>query len=268
MSKKIFLSLLIFFSISVGAQTGSLSLPISLSGLTGQLTVVFESVTGLTTQTLGASSQLVLPLDPSLVSRLPSGVSIPLGFPVLTRIEPPPAGGLEFHGPVSVQTLAAALTLSQSSLRVFSAPIGGQFQDITTSVDRLLDAKSGLTYRAVGSSGGFSEFLLVADSRSVTSVIGSKLDRLDGILAAQGATMPAAVRADLAARLATVRSHIPPGSEAAALQDLDDFIDAVKAQSGTDIPDLWRSARDRVDVAGQLRAAAETLQFSLRLRQG
>jgi hypothetical protein len=262
MNKNLFLLLLIICSLPLSAQGDSLVLPISLSGLTGELTVTFESVTGLTTQTLGASSQLVPPLDPSLLSRLPSGVSIPLGFPVLTRIEPPPAGGLEFHGPVSIQTLASVLSLSPNT-RVYSAPIGGPFQDITTSI-----AKSGLTYRAVGSSGGFSEFLLVVDSRPVNTVIGAKLDRLDGILAAQASTMPSAVAADLASRLATVRSHIAPGSESAALQDLDDFIGTVTAQSGTDIPDLWRAARDRVDVAGQLRAAAATLQFSLRVRQG
>ena len=37
----------------------------------------------------------------------------------------------------------------------------------------------------------------------------------------------------------------------------------MKLSSGSAIPDLWRSARDSVNVAGLLRGAAETLRFSL-----
>jgi hypothetical protein len=37
----------------------------------------------------------------------------------------------------------------------------------------------------------------------------------------------------------------------------------VKQNSGAAIPDVWRSSRDVVNVAGDLRAGASTLKFSL-----
>jgi hypothetical protein len=99
-------------------------------------------------------------------------------------------------------------------------------------------------------------------------VIGSKMDRLDSILAANAGAMPTGVQSDLAAQLATVRSHSAAGSEATAISDLDTFIAAVRSHAGTDIPNLWRSARDVTNVAGQLIAAAQTLQFSFQQRLG
>jgi hypothetical protein len=40
----------------------------------------------------------------------------------------------------------------------------------------------------------------------------------------------------------------------------------VVANSGSAIPNVWRSSRDLVNAAGLLRAAGETLRFSLGLQ--
>ncbi|MFY9826366.1 MAG: DUF6689 family protein [Thermoanaerobaculia bacterium] len=275
MNKFLLISLLLLVSSMPAAAQGtgsSLTLPISLPGgllggaVTGQLTVSFESVNGLTPDHLGASAQLVSLLDPSLLSRLPSLVSLLSGFPVLVRVEPPAAGGLAFNGVTTVEVVTASLPLL-SAPRLYTAPLGGNFQDITTSVVR---GGSGMNrnYRVQGTSGGFSEFLVILDLTPVDQVIGAKLDRLDQILAANAGAMPDAVHADLASQLAAIRSLATPGNETAAIQALDNFNSTVTAHSGTDIPDLWRSIRDVVNVAGQLRAAAATLQFSLGVRQG
>jgi hypothetical protein len=273
---KILIVPLLLLASSLPAQTPptTLTLPISLAqGLllppvTGQLTVTFESVDGLTTGNLGASVQLVSLLDTVLSGRLPTLSSLLSGFPVLARIEPPPAGGLLFTGITTVEMDTGNLPLVSSSLRIFTAPLNGTFQDITTSVDRVQGSGSNSNYRAQGTSGGFSEFLVVLDLTPVSTAIGSKMDRMDQILSTNSGAMPIGVQADLAAQLATVRSDLAPGSEAAALSDLDGFISSVRSHSGTDIPNVWSSARDRVNVAGQLIAAAQTLQFSLRQRQG
>jgi hypothetical protein len=39
--------------------------------------------------------------------------------------------------------------------------------------------------------------------------------------------------------------------------------DAVKQQSGANIPDVWQASGSLVNVAGALRGAADTLKFSL-----
>jgi hypothetical protein len=273
------LFLLLAFSLPASGQApaaGSLSIPISLSGLlggllgtiTGQLNVSFESVDGLTSSHLGANTQLISLLDTLLSGRVSAALSLLTGFPVLARIEPTPAGGLAFTGVTTVEMVTASIPLLSGSPRLFTAPVGGgTFQDITTS---LVSSGSGAnrSYRVQGTSGGFSEFLVVLDTTPVDTAIGSKLDRLDSILAANSGAMPTAVQSDLAAQLATVRSHSAAGSETTAISDLDTFIASVRSHAGADIPNLWRSARDVTNVAGQLIAAAQTLQFSLHQRQG
>jgi serine protease AprX len=239
----------------------SLGLPISLGGITGDLTVTFESVTSLSLLNLGVSLLPVSPSDPALLARLPQGVSIPAGFPLLVRIEPPAAGGLSFEGVVAVQLNPLSLTAPSPSTRLFAAPLGGQFTDITRQI------KTGTDYRVIGTRGGFSEFLLAVDPTPLAAVSADKMDRLDQTLADNAAVIAAPVYTTLAAELATVRSDIAQGDTAAAVQDLDIFLGTVQQQSGTGIPDVWRAQRDLTDVAGLLRAGAMTLQFSLLQQQ-
>ncbi len=268
MNRILIASLLVLaVAVPAAAQSGNaVSLPTVLGG---EVTVSFENVTGLTPANLGVTTQLVSLLDPLLAGRLPDLASIPASFPVLVRIEPLAASGLTFNGVASIEIrtppLLSLLNL-QDSLRVFAAPLGGSFQDITSSIQKGPGSQS-RSYRAIGTKGGFSEFLVVIDLLPLNLEIGAKLNRLDQILAANAGAIPDAVEAELASELAAARSHAQAGDDAAAIQDLDAFIATVEQHSGTDIPDVWRAARDLVNVAGLLRAGAETLQFSLRLRQ-
>jgi len=182
-------------------------------------------------------------------------------FPVLLRIEPPALGGLAFHGVTEIDVHTENLLYAPGSpLRLFAALLGGPFEDITA------DMGSG-SYRVRGTRGGFSEFVIVSDPRPLDQVVAAKLDRLEQTLDANAAAIPAALRASLATQLALVQSDVGDGDTAAAIDDLDAFVSTVVARSGTDIPDLWRSTRDLVDVAGQLRAAGATLRFSLALEE-
>lgn len=245
---------------------GSVSLSTLLGG---EVTVSFDSVAGLTPANLGVSTHLVSLLDPLLRARLPATVSILSGFPVLVRIEPPAAGGLAFNGVASIEVRTPALLSLlnlEDSLRIFAAPLGGPFEDITSSIQRGTGSQN-KSFRALGTKGGFSEFLVIIDLLPLDLSIGAKLNRLDQILAANAGAIPEAVHAELASELAAARAHSLAEDDAAAIQDLDAFLATVEQHSGADIPDVWRAARDRVNVAGLLRAGAQTLQFSLRLRQ-
>src|SRR5262249_14988687 len=157
---------------------GSLTLPITLPGVLGSVTVSFDDVTGLTPAHLGVSSQLISPLNLNLLSRLPATVSLLPDFPVLVRIVPPVSGGLTFTGIASVDLLSLQLPgiVNLLPMRLYGAHDGGTFTDIT---ERQPSTK---TYRAIGVVGGFSEFLLVLDFTPASRVIIGKLDRLSQIL--------------------------------------------------------------------------------------
>jgi len=254
--KKILAGFLLALVAALPAAGQSINIPVVLPGVLGDLTVSLEGATGLSLLNLGVSLQIISPLNPGLRARLPQTASIPLGLPLLVKIEPPLNGGLAFHGVATVQLLSL---LTPRSARMYAASSGGSFQDITTVSS---------SYRVLGTRGGFSEFLIVIDNTPSNVVIAKKLDQLDQILAENANAIAAGVYADLAAQLAVLRDHVEGGQTASAIQDLDLFLATVTQHSGADIPDVWRAARDLVNVAGKLRAGGETLRFSLQQELG
>lgn len=229
------------------------SLPLNISA---DVTISFEQVEGLSAESIGLSATLVSLTDPQLLARL-QNVSIPSALPMLIRIQPPANGGLSFQGvaTISVHTHLLPFTLN-TPLRLFAAPEGGTFRDITASVGMG-------SYRAVGRKGSFSEFLILVDLRGVNTVIAQKLDHLDQILAENEASIDPEVFDDLTALAAKIRSKHSAGQTQAAISKTEEFVALVQAHSGADIPNVWRATRDLTNVAGLLRAAGETLRFSL-----
>ncbi|HEY6066192.1 MAG TPA: DUF6689 family protein [Thermoanaerobaculia bacterium] len=226
-------------------------------GVAADLSVKFESVVGLNANALSVTATLVSPKDPLLLSRLGSGVSIPGAFPVVVKIEPTASSALAFEGVYNLSIYTNNLTLGANSpLRLYRSPAGGNFQDMTG----YLQAGS---VRAGGSGPGFSEFLIAADVRQVDSVIVGKFDALQGQLSANSSAIPAPVAADLQQRLNAARAAYNTGSLATAIDGVAAFSDAVKSQSGAAIPNVWRANGGPANVAGLLRAAADTLKYSL-----
>ncbi len=224
--------------------------------ITADLKITFEQVEGLSEESIGLSALLVNLTDLELLSRLQNAL-IPGVLPMLIRIEPPAGGGLSFQGVVTIEVHTHLLPFTLNTpLRLFAASEGGRFQDITASVGMG-------SYRCRGRKGNFSEFLILVDLRSVNRAIAQKLDRLDQTLADNEAQIAAPVFAELAALAAAIRSKHSAGQTQAAIARTEEFVALVEAHSGAEIPDVWRSARDLVNVAGQLRAAGETLRFSL-----
>jgi hypothetical protein len=149
------------------------------------------------------------------------------------------------------------LTLGANSpLRLYRAPTGGSFQDMTG----YLQAGS---VRAGGSGPGFSEFLVAADTRQVDSVIAGKFDTLQGQLSANSASIAPAVAADLQQRLNQARAAYDSGALSTAIDGISGFGDEVKKQSGAAIPNVWQATGGPTNVAGVLRSSADTLKYSL-----
>ncbi|HWN43492.1 MAG TPA: DUF6689 family protein [Thermoanaerobaculia bacterium] len=246
--------------LGVVVEGNELRAEISLPGGIGaDLTLAFEQVVGLSAANVGLEALLVNPLDPGLLDRLLQ-TPVPLGFPLLIRIEPPADGGLSFSGPVSISLHTHNLDfIPLTPLRIFAAPLGGRFEDITVSVG------SG-SYRCRGRKGSFSEFLILVDLRPLSLTIREKLERLDGILEDNAASIPAPLHGELTDLASGIRTACEARKKALAISRTNQFLALVQANSGTDIPNVWRSSGDLVNVAGQLQAAAETLRFSLGLQ--
>lgn len=242
-----------------------LTAEIDLAGaVDGDLAVRFEDSSNLSTSSLGASVALLGSTELlDVASRLPAlSVAVPSAYPVRLTIEPPTTGGLAFDGVVEIEIYTNDLTyVLGSTLRLFAAPLNGDFVDITKSVD-------GGSYRVRGSKGEFSEFVIADDLRSVDTVILEKIDRLEDTLTEHEADVDATVYSTLTALLADVESEYDADDEEDALDALDDFIDEVESNRGADVPETWRAARDLENVAGKLLAAAETLRFSLEIAAG
>jgi hypothetical protein len=233
--------------------SAGISLPLDISA---DLKITFEQAEELNAESIGLSATLVSLTDPGLLARLQDAL-IPSAFPVLIRIAPPAAGGLSFQGIASVEVHTHLLPFTVNTpLRLFAASEGGRFQDITASVGMG-------SYRCTGHRGSFSEFLILIDLRGVNRVITKKLDDLDQLLADNEASIDPVVFSDLTELAAEIRSRYSAGQTQAAITRTEEFVALVAAHSGPEIPNVWRSAHDLVNVAGLLRAAGDTLRFSL-----
>lgn len=268
------LLLVLLLGVAAPASAGLIDLDVSgddftaeidLAGaLDGDLAVRFEDSTNLSTTSLGASVDLLGVLDLlDVQSRLPAlSVAVPTAYPVRLTIEPATTSGLSFDGVVEIEIYTNDLTyVLGSTLRLFAAPLNGDFVDITKSID-------GGSYRVRGSKGEFSEFVIAIDLRSVDVVIDEKLDRLDGLLDEHESDIASGVHATLMNLLDDVETEYLASDEEDAIDALDDFVGEVESNRGANIPDTWRAARDLENVAGKLLAAADTLRFSLVLKAG
>lgn len=219
------------------------------------VTITFDDASGLSASSLGVSAQLVSLSDPVLLARLPSLQLTQLdpALPLLITIEPPQLGGLSFHrtARVEVHTHALAYTAG-SSYRLLKAPLGGSFRDITD------DVAPG-SVRARGTTGGFSQFLVLTDLRETGDVIDQKVDWLR----ARIDRLPSAEQPEFDAYLDSAEAGVDSGAYANAIAALDAFRARAAARAGHPLADQWRATRDVENHAGELMAGAATLKFSV-----
>lgn len=241
-----------------------------------ELTLTFEQVVGLHPRALEVTAALVDPSDPALIGRLPApvppagglpggptgAVTIPAALPVLLRVSPPSSSALSFEGVASVSLYTHNLQLEPSMpLALYKAHDGGPFSDITVSEGRG-------SYRAGGSTGDFSEFLIVMDTRPIDIVIGEKFTALQALLDEHSAALPALLADNLAQRLARAQAFYQGGLLLLAMTEVRGFSRTVATQSGADVPNVWRANCGGANVAGLLRSAADTLRFSIDRKAG
>lgn len=245
-------------TISGNEAHGNILLP---GGLTGELTITFESVVGLTPTSLRATARIANPLQ--LIFRLPALVTVPLDFPVLIRISPSPGSTLSFSGVAQVALHTPLLhLLPDLPLGLGKSPNGGAFKDVTT-----WEAEG--SYRVGGSTGGFSDFLIVLDLRNIDNVIVLKFNDLQSALNAHAGSLPPVVAGTLQTRLTQARNLYQAGDLAGAIAEIASFSAYVVTHSGADIPDVWRANDPSViNVAGILRSGADSVKFSLQRKAG
>lgn len=240
-------------AVSVAGDVATVAVGDPLDPL-AEITLTFDQPVGLSASSLGVSARLVSLTDSALLSRLPE---LPLeqidaAFPMLLTVEPPLTGGLRFRT-VRVEVHTHALSYSAgSSYRLFKAPLGGNFRDITDEI-------APGSVRARGTTGGFSQFLVLADLRETGTVVTRKI----ALLRARIATLPAAERPAFGALLDGVENALAGERYNLALYRTQQIANRAVARSGTYLDDEWRATRDADNEAGDLIAGAATLRFSI-----
>ena len=214
----------------------------------------FDEADGLTPASLGLDADLVATTSTSLLARLGSTqLSIPAALPVLLTVQPPMLGGLSFERRVHVEVHTHRLPYTAGSrFRLFKAPIDGAFRDITTAVEPG-------SVRTRGTTGGFSQFLVVYDLRPTDTVVAQKLAWLRGRLD----LLPPGEAVPLRNRLDAIEGAVAVADWTTASTNIAAFRDRVTSRAGGQIPATWTAVGTGANHAGELLAGLDTLEFSV-----
>jgi len=193
-------------------------------------------------------------------SRLPHGNPpggqqiVDPAFPVRVTVEPPVGCGLAFKNGYDVSIDTEDLVFEpQSKYRFMKAPIGGLFQYVTGAVT------SG-SVRSRGSSGGFSEFVLIKDQNAqYADDCRNEYDYIADRL--RTSALSPTARRTLEVDLARSRAAYDAGDFATAIALLDPFNGHCVEYAGEGLPNQWRSARDLDNVEGDIVGRTDNLRF-------
>ncbi|EIM03650.1 hypothetical protein LRK24_04255 [Rhodanobacter denitrificans] len=242
-------------TVAVAGNVATVRIDLPTQQMLAEVILTFDDSLGLTPGSLGVSAQLVDLSSPALLGRLPNASLNRLdpSFALMVTIEPPALGGLSFQRTVHVEVHTHALAYTAGSqLRLFKAPLNGSFRDITDEI-------APGSVRARGTTGGFSQFLVLTDLRSSSEVVTDKFGRLQSLIAA----LPLSERGPLQMNADAAQSAVNQGQFGDALSSLDQLRARVVSRAGTAIPSQWRATRDTDNQAGELLAATSTLAFSI-----
>jgi hypothetical protein len=241
-------------TVAVAGNTASADIELP-GGVEAELILTFDAPTGLSASALGISAQAISLSDPALLARLPPGglASLPSALPLLVTVEPPTLGGFALSNTVRVELHTHALPYAAGSgFRLFKAPLNGAFHDITDEV-------APGSVRTRGTTGGFSQFLILLDLRPTDAVVAEKLGGLRTRLLA----LPAGERTPLQGHLDDVEAAVEDARWADAIASIDAFRARVSSRAGSAIPNQWTPAQRDGNVAGDLQGGAASLRFSV-----
>lgn len=241
-------------------------LPVPLLSYTLDFGIQLEQPVNLSRDCLGISATVVNLVD--VIPRLPpidaANLNLPIALPVMVQVVAPAPCGLEFLDGANVdiyttELLAPVADAELAKFRLYKAPPGGQFLDITNAVERG-------SVRTRGTTGGFSDFLILIDlafndTAAKRGKVESQLDYLQARLV--NPAISSAARQTLTATLAQARAAYNEAAFAQAAGYAQAFEVQVRDLAGEGIPNRWRSARDLDNVAGDLIGFAKALQFNL-----
>jgi len=252
--------------VSASGNSAVADITLTGSGVTyhAQVTVAFEAAQNLSPTELNLSAQIVDPLDPALLARLPACVNPLLGcvsvdpnFPVLISVEPLNLGGgnLSFRNTYEFEVHTASLAyVPYSRYRLFKAPVNGLFADTTDAIE------SG-SVRARGREGGFSQFLVAMDTRPSLAVELQKNSALQARILT--ATLTGSLQSSLLGLLGNVSNAVAVSNYALAIGNVDQIINTVQTHAGVDIANTWNANHLLANDAGDMLGAAQTLRYSL-----
>jgi hypothetical protein len=225
--------------------------------LRGTFFVEFDTATGLTPAALNIQARVVDPTDPALLARLPAGLplSIPAAFPVLVSVHPVASSGVQFANAARVEMYTKVLTFStDSSYRLYKAPAGGAFADLTSAV-----LPGSIRMRA--RTGSFSDFLVVEDTRDSAAAAEALYARLAAGI--DDDDVPVGTAALLQLDLDDSFEEFEEGDYGDAREELDALELTVDTEAGISLPNVWRAQRDLDNRAGELAALSQALDFHL-----
>ncbi|RUO32703.1 DUF6689 family protein [Aliidiomarina sanyensis] len=224
--------------------------------LSFDFSIEFEQVVGLNSTNFQVTARRVSLTDPSIISRLPSDLTtLHGGFPVLITVNARPDRGFAFTGEAVLDLYTQSIDYADN-LRMFRSHNQATFEDITT-----LTAAGSL--RARGSTGQFSDFLILVDDRDGKVLVHEKARNLSSYLYSYVDALGDDISADLRAQSRNIEAHVYDGRYTAATALANNFIRSVERSSGDKIPDVWRSADDIENVKGELLTRARNLRFAL-----
>ena len=225
---------------------------------TGTLFLTFDSPIGLTAQNLNITAQIVNPNDPALRARLSGGsaVNVPSNFPVMISVSPPAGSGFEFLNAAQVDLYTTKLSYTaNSAYRLYKAPTGGMFFDLTE------DVIPG-SVRCRTRTGSFSDFIMVTDNRSALQAAEDKYAFLDARV--DDDDIDPTTRATLQLDLDESYEEFLEGDYEDARAELDDLELRIDTAAGITVPNRWRALGDLDNVAGSVEGEAASLDFYLR----
>lgn len=248
-----------------------------------EVIITFDSALNLDADSLNLTAELVDPNNAALSARLPgctllvdppNCIFVAPAFPMLITVEPlisgalfksdfdnaeNGTGNLSFLNTYEFEIHTHDLVYTQNSpYRLFKAPIGGLFGDVTD------DVLSG-SVRTRGRGGAFSQFVIVSDTRLPLTVVLGKILALDTRILA--ASLSDLLRGDLLGLLNQVNVLVLV-DVGAAITALDSLIAEINLHAGLDIANVWRAEHDVTNDAGEMLSLAQTLRFSLVRLQG
>lgn len=227
------------------------------NGLDLQLAITFKQAVGLNERNVKLAVRALDMNDPRIVNRLPDSflTSAVEGFPVLISVVPAAHRGFSFSGEAEIELYTQSIQYADN-IRLFRSHDGGQFEDITT-----MTAAGSL--RARGSTGHFSDFILLVDNRDPNVVAAAKARDLAHYLYNHVFSMESQYGAEVQALSRNINEHVQHGRYRAAASNLNNMLRKLETSNDMTMPTVWRSAGDLENVQGELITKSRSLRFTL-----